>query len=77
MSENMPNVLKENANIEVNEKQFIIFPASQIKVRFFVECTSVNNHSMQPVLSLPAQRPDIHELVSGRYQSLFNDSQTR
>ena len=42
MSENMSNVLKENANIEVNEKQFIIFPASQIKVRFFVECTSVN-----------------------------------
>ena len=41
-SENMSNVLKENANIEINEKTKLLLPASQIKVRFLVECTSVN-----------------------------------
>ena len=36
----MYNALKENANIEINEKNFLLFPASQINARYFVECTS-------------------------------------
>ena len=40
MSENMYNALKENANIEINEIFFFLFPASQINARSFVECTS-------------------------------------
>ena len=39
MSENMYNILNVNANIEINDKKFLLFPVSQINVRFSVECT--------------------------------------
>ena len=39
MSENMYNILKVNANFEINDKNFVLFPVSQINVRFSVECT--------------------------------------
>ena len=42
MSENLNNILKVNANIEINDKNFLLFPVSQINVRFSVECTSFN-----------------------------------
>ena len=40
----MYNMLKVNANIEINDKNILLFPVSQINVRFSVECTSFNAH---------------------------------
>ena len=42
MSENMSNALMENANIEINEKNFLLFPASQINVRFLLNALALN-----------------------------------
>ena len=40
MSENMYNMLKANANFEINDKIFLLIPVTQINFRFSVECTS-------------------------------------